>query len=126
VNVFDYWRNLDDKSGTAKALFIPSININKIHFEKKYPILNALFTKSIIIEIYKAEFALVIFIFHQQTHNGFFVKLSLSMLIAMYMQSNRKKTCLLIILDELIQLCLQVGICADLFLSLRTKCGMII
>lgn len=40
VNVFDYWRNLDDKSGIAKALLIPSININKIHFEKKYPILN--------------------------------------------------------------------------------------
>ena len=26
VNVFDYWRNLDDKSGIAKAFLIPSIN----------------------------------------------------------------------------------------------------
>lgn len=39
VNAFDYWRNLDDKSGIAKALLIPSININDISFEKKYSIL---------------------------------------------------------------------------------------
>lgn len=41
VNVFDYWRSLDDRSGIAKALCIPSVGIASIAFEKKYPILTS-------------------------------------------------------------------------------------
>lgn len=39
VNVFDYWRNLNDKSILAKALHLPSTEIGGLFFEKKYPIL---------------------------------------------------------------------------------------
>lgn len=39
VNTFDYWRSLNNKSGIAKALAIPSTNMERIIFENKYPIL---------------------------------------------------------------------------------------
>jgi hypothetical protein len=40
VNAFDYWKSINDKSSMAKSLYIPSIKISRISFEKKYPIIN--------------------------------------------------------------------------------------
>lgn len=41
INVFDYWRNCNDKSVLAKSLNITSSDISSICFEKKYPIFSA-------------------------------------------------------------------------------------
>lgn len=39
VNIFDYWKDIEDKTPIAKSLLIPSTLIKNIGFEKKYPIL---------------------------------------------------------------------------------------
>ena len=39
VNVFDYWKDVEDRACIAKSLLIPSVKIAKIIFEKKYLII---------------------------------------------------------------------------------------
>ena len=40
VNIFDYWRNIKDKTTLAKSLRINSRNLQQICFEKKYKVIN--------------------------------------------------------------------------------------
>jgi hypothetical protein len=59
VNVFDYWKEIDDKSGMAKSLLIPSTQIAEVIFEKKYPIIQGNVNKppniDVVIEYYNGN-----------------------------------------------------------------------